>query len=283
MTLSKIFKEEFEKLYSSIEKFYRLTIQGFKPEDIHNLRVTIKRLRAFFYLIKSINPDFKIKKHFRPVRKLFKNAGKIRDIQVQIDLASTWRTEIEAEINPYLDVLAKKETRTKTEFLQFTENFNLKKIFQKHKKVSNVLEKIALKKAEKRAYKYLIRMFTQIINSGNMTNLDSEALHRLRILTKEFRYNLEFITICLPQLTFPDRLIIELQKVHHILGLINDHNVAHQFFSHIPIEQLSGNKLEPIYQKIEKEKLILHEDFMAQWIEFKRLFPDTSFLLLKHH
>ncbi len=282
MTQSKIFKEEFEKFYSNIEKFYQLTIQRFEPEDIHNLRVTIKRLRAFFYLIKAINLDFKLEKNFKPARKLFKNAGKIRDIQVQIDLASIWQTEIEAEFNTYLDVLAKKEANAKAEFLAFTEKFNLKKIACKAKNVSKVLKKVSLKKTEKRTYKYLVQMFNNIIQSGDITNLNSEALHYLRILTKEFRYNLEFIAICLPQLTFPGTLIVELQKVHQILGLINDHNVAHHFFANIPIEQSSGHKLEPVYQKIEKQKLILHEDFIAQWIEFKRLFPDASFFIFKH-
>ncbi len=282
MTQSKIFKAAFEKLYSNIENFYHITIQGFDPEDIHNLRVTIKRLRAFFYLINTMNPDFRIKKNYKAARKLFKNAGRIRDIQVQIGLASTWRTELEAGVNPYLDVLAKKEARARTEFLDFTERFNLKKIFRKRKKITTVLEKVSLKKAKKRAYKYFIRMFATIIKSGNATNLDSEALHRLRILTKEFRYNLEFITVCLPELTFPATLFIELQKVHHILGLINDHNVAHRFFTTIPIEQLSGSNLEPIYQKIESEKLKLFTDFMTQWTEFKRIFPDASVFLFRH-
>jgi CHAD domain-containing protein len=282
MTQSKIFKAVFEQLYSNIENFYHKTIQGFNPEDIHNLRVTIKRLRAFFYLINAMNPDFRIKKNFKPARKLFKNAGRIRDIQVQIGLASTWRTEIEAVVNPYLDVLAKKEARAKVEFLDFTENFTLKKIFRKRKKVTAILEKVSLKKAEKRAYKYLMRMFGTIIKSGNTINPDSEALHRLRILAKEFRYNLEFIAICLPELTFPDKLIIEIQKVHHILGLINDHNVAHRFFKNIPNEQLSGSNLEPVYQKIESEKLKLFTDFTTQWTEFKRIFPDASVFLFRH-
>lgn len=281
MIQSAVFKEEFDKLYSNIEKYYNLAIQGFDTEDIHNLRVTIKRLRAFYYLINAINPDFNIQKNYKSARKLFKKAGRIRDIQIQICLASTWQAEIAAGIDPYLEVLRKKESHRKNEFQDFAKQFNLKKIFRRQAKVARTLEKVSLSKAEKRSYQYFTSRFKKILKLGNVTRMKPKELHRLRILTKEFRYNLEFIIVCVPQLTFPAALIIELQKVHHILGLINDLNVARRFFSNLPIDLFAGQKFEQVNQKIEMEISTLYDDFKKQWMEFTHLFPDRSIFILR--
>jgi len=61
-------------------------------EDIHQLRVNMKKLRAFFRLLEfSTNRDFLYKDLNKFFRKIFKIAGSIREAQVNIELLKTYK------------------------------------------------------------------------------------------------------------------------------------------------------------------------------------------------
>lgn len=52
----------------------------------HKLRVEIKKLNAFFDLIKFCSKDFKRKKTFKPFKLLFRQAGKVREVQIEEEM-----------------------------------------------------------------------------------------------------------------------------------------------------------------------------------------------------
>ncbi len=55
----------------------------FGPKDFHALRVAIKRIKALLFLISAHCTDFRRKKQFKPFRKLFRQAGIVRELQLQ--------------------------------------------------------------------------------------------------------------------------------------------------------------------------------------------------------
>ena len=89
----------------------------FDPDGIHDLRVEIKQLRAFFRLIEWIAPKFSAKKNLRNFRKLFKAASDLRDIHVQQELTRKWAKDMEVFLSEYYNSLKQKELPARKKFL----------------------------------------------------------------------------------------------------------------------------------------------------------------------
>src|SRR5579872_3475970 len=51
-------------------------------ETIHNLRLVIKKMRALYHIAASHDPHFDFDLHFGSFIKIFKAAGKLRDIDI---------------------------------------------------------------------------------------------------------------------------------------------------------------------------------------------------------
>lgn len=61
------------------------------PEDIHRLRVEIKKIYALLALLKNCCADVEFFGHVKPVKKIFKEAGSIRDAQVNLQFIFSQR------------------------------------------------------------------------------------------------------------------------------------------------------------------------------------------------
>jgi CHAD domain-containing protein len=55
----------------------------YSPDTFHKIRLEIKKLKAFFDLIKFCSKDFKRKKTYKPFKHIFLQAGKVRDLHVE--------------------------------------------------------------------------------------------------------------------------------------------------------------------------------------------------------
>lgn len=66
----------------SIKDFIIQKKQPKHPEDLHKLRLEIKKTRATVSLLSAVNKSIKAKERLAPFRALFKQAGKIRELQL---------------------------------------------------------------------------------------------------------------------------------------------------------------------------------------------------------
>jgi len=57
-----------------------------EQEDLHRFRTGVKKLRAFFILADSAAKEPTLEQHFKPVRKVFKQAGEIRNAYINQEL-----------------------------------------------------------------------------------------------------------------------------------------------------------------------------------------------------
>ena len=82
------------KTAAALQKYYKSRINSLEkilgkpdkivtPEDFHKLRVEIKKLRAVLTLVNWSEKNFKRKKFLKSYKKLFKQAGKVRDLQLE--------------------------------------------------------------------------------------------------------------------------------------------------------------------------------------------------------
>ncbi|MDR6945116.1 CHAD domain-containing protein [Mucilaginibacter pocheonensis] len=71
----KYFDKEWKEMKTSLESYLKREQQ----EDLHKFRVQVKKIRAFLILSDSAGHHPDLIKHFKPVRKIFKKAGEIRN------------------------------------------------------------------------------------------------------------------------------------------------------------------------------------------------------------
>ena len=77
--------EYFKKNFEEILKLLPEVLQSQEESAIHQMRVHIKKLYALVKLLERSQPESKIKNDFKPIRKLFKKAGAIREIQLDLN------------------------------------------------------------------------------------------------------------------------------------------------------------------------------------------------------
>lgn len=75
----------------------------FGPRDFHALRVDIKRIKALLSLISAHCEDFRRKKQYKPFRILFRQAGIVRELQLQETILKKYGPE--PELTTYFNQL----------------------------------------------------------------------------------------------------------------------------------------------------------------------------------
>jgi CHAD domain-containing protein len=83
---TKYLDKEWEEMNASLNSFLETGDQ----EALHKFRVQIKKLKAMLSLIEGSSDENGLLKQFKPVRKIFKRAGYIRDAQINLQLSSKY-------------------------------------------------------------------------------------------------------------------------------------------------------------------------------------------------
>src|SRR6185436_616704 len=83
MKVKKEMKDYFRERDRNIDLLLKKLRHSFAPENFHRLRVEIKKTKAFFELIGSASKKFDRDHFFRPYRTIFKEAGKVRELQLE--------------------------------------------------------------------------------------------------------------------------------------------------------------------------------------------------------
>jgi len=74
---------------------FRLFLKTKSQEDLHQFRVTIKKIRSLLRLLESGPGNKKLLKDFRPVKEIFKKAGHIRNAQINLQLSARFEMKDE--------------------------------------------------------------------------------------------------------------------------------------------------------------------------------------------
>lgn len=103
------FTQYFDTRFTVFKMYLQNTSQNFEEEDLHQLRVEIKKMRSLFELLKTIFGDSFDSKYFKKtLRKLFKPGGKLRETQLNILQADETGLAL---LNSYRNDLLKKNEK----------------------------------------------------------------------------------------------------------------------------------------------------------------------------
>lgn len=124
----------------SIMILLRKPVAQFGPRDFHALRVDIKRIKALMYLISANCTDFKRKKNYRPFRKLFRQAGIVRELQLQETMLRKYGPE--ASLTMYFNHMDLELQQEQQLFFNLNSRQIRKSLKEKAKKILTALGEI---------------------------------------------------------------------------------------------------------------------------------------------
>jgi CHAD domain-containing protein len=128
MATTSALEKYFNQSLKQILAFFDRPDDRFSKKDFHDLRVNIKRIKALTALLEKLRKKFKQKSLLQPLQKLFDQAAKVRENEVQHDTIKTFpKTSITRKFSAELKDLAFVERKKFSKMLKPSLKAKLKK------------------------------------------------------------------------------------------------------------------------------------------------------------
>jgi CHAD domain-containing protein len=190
MVRSSPLKEYYERRADDFRNHFALASKACSTAAVHEMRVDLKRLRTFFNLIEAMTPGFHAEEAFRPARKLFRAAGRVRNLQVLEAKVREASKSASLELSEYYNWLKGCEHREDKKFNRVCRRFDADFFGSAWLSMKPCLEgpgARSLRKGVEARFSNLIRD----IREKESGQSHARRLHFLRRQTKEARYTLE--------------------------------------------------------------------------------------------
>jgi CHAD domain-containing protein len=222
-------------------------------EDLHKFRVQIKKLRAMLLLFEKTSKENRLLKNFKPVRKIFKHAGNIRDAHINLQLSERYNFKNEFFEGSQQKII---EDGT-TEFRGKGEEF-IKDIKTAHRKLKKQLPKVD----DSQVASYYKSQLEQIATNFTVSGF-TEDMHTNRKLIKILVYNHKLAGHALDgKIPFN---VSYLDKLQEAIGKWHDNLLAEQLFS---LPELNDkpiiSKIKRLNSGVKRSITTLSDDFLKK-------------------
>lgn len=188
MAMVQIIKSYYTEHKSVFEKNFAIVLGNFDVEAIHKMRTSTKRLRALLLLIKFLSPEkFKAKKQLNKLRLLFKHAGKIREIQIEMVTIAHYAKISEKKYPEYHEYLKTRERKEIARFLRALPEIDNKGHILNDTQILEVIQNIPEEKIKKRTEAF-IELKKDILLDINRHPLSYSKIHENRTHLKQLYY-----------------------------------------------------------------------------------------------
>ena len=212
MQNSKTDAEYLEKIREKIFTLLKKTPGTFEDEDYHKLRVEIKKLKAVAGFLQFSNKQFSKKKYLKAFKKVYKQAGKIRELQLEETFLKKNHNQF---IEQYLSDLTSRIRKEKEKFASLLGNKRQKKIKKSLKEIADFLDK----SYQADGIPFIHKERRRVSELVNELPLKPAKLHQLRKILKEDFYTRKRIRFSTPQIKAEDELLQLLGKWHDSIVL----------------------------------------------------------------
>ena len=152
---------------------------------IHQLRVTVKRIKAVFQLLQFIYPDFKARDHNTLFKPIFKSSGLIREGQINLKL---WRnySEYEKLREAYTLYLSRSRKYWRKELIEDVKSFNSEKLAKQKEEIMLRFRELGEMESANMSKKFLRSEAESIVNMLDSSGIEN-CLHDVRITLKNIK------------------------------------------------------------------------------------------------
>ncbi|WP_296704491.1 CHAD domain-containing protein [Algoriphagus sp.] len=251
----KTLKKNLKSNLDTIDELLKTPRGEFSKSTFHKLRVEIKKLNAIFNLINFCTKDFKRKETFRPFKEVFKQAGKVRELQLEEDILDQYFST--NSLFDYRKRINNDLSKEKNSFFELLGKELDRKIAHKMDVLIPFVDQVGKKKAEA----FIEKKKNVIESLISKNSLNTEELHKLRKLLKTLMYSLASIS-----LENEENIDSEELELTDLLGDWHDFDIAINKFD----KALISNEIEPNEAKEIEEvkiKISLERDLLLKKIE----------------
>ena len=246
-----------------IQSSHKLLSQSYDPENLHKLRVSLRKFKSFLSFIKNFMPKKEWKYANTLYKSLIKPTSKARDYDVfksEYLYPPHSQNQKESEFQNIYKIFDKKQNNvheyiedciTSNHYMSYLNKLQtwivdsdwkdkpIKQYKCRGKKLINLINKMVRKK-----YKNILK------NKKRALNFDQKELHRYRIDIKELRYTIETLR---PYIEHGKKEAEFLKNMQEILGKINDTYTAENVAQNLNPNN-SKNLYEPYLTKYAIDK-----------------------------
>lgn len=245
----KYLDEEWNEMNSRLKAFLDTGDQ----EELHKFRVQIKKLRAMLAMFENTFGEGKLKKDFKPVKKIFKIAGRIREAHTNLELSEQYHLKNENFAASQQRLIAEETDVFKTR----GENL-YRKTGHIQKKLRHHLHRVKDETIVNYYRSQLERISANLAVSGF-----NEEMHNNRKLIKILTYNHKLAGKALNgSLKFNAAYLDKLQEA---IGKWHDNLVAGDLFSSAEIDDKAiVTKIKRLNASVKRNINNLAEDFLTK-------------------
>jgi CHAD domain-containing protein len=171
---------------------FMVSVEDPEKENIHQLRVTIKKLKAYLQLLRSLDLEFPVTQILEPLKRVFQTAGILRDFQIHETLVLE-RTEATPGRSVLIKQLEEEEASLRASFQMQEGGFSFVGLRNGFLQLYRKLHDTELESAYWGLANYIYLKIVQIQEKIVLSATDEAKLHRLRINLKVFYYTLSFL------------------------------------------------------------------------------------------
>ncbi len=248
------------KEWKAMNSHLKVFLESGDQEELHRFRVQIKKVRAMLSLFENTSKQQHLLKDFKPVRKIFKYAGQIRDAYTNLQLGERYQLKNEVFESSQQKII---EEGT----LEFKQHG--KKHLKHIKSVYKQLKKQLSKAHNKAIAEYYKKQLQEI--SGNLTVSGfNEDMHTNRKLIKILVYNHKLANKALNG-SVPFN-VAYLDKLQGAIGEWHDNVIAAELFSTPELnDKPTVTKINRKNVSVKRSITLLADDFLnkATTIELK--------------
>lgn len=224
-TLRSALLRYFDQLCADVHFSFMEVQQDARKGTIHGLRVSLKRIRAFLQMWDQIDPYFKGKAVIQNLRPLFREAGQLRDLQIEssVLIHQEENLQLDHRISDQIKIRIAGQQRQFEEFQQAFSLAGIREIFLLTRSHIVHMSTINLRKGIRRYFHDMLEEIA-ILSQKGLTS--RKYLHKLRKRVKEAYYNIFVINTALPHLALPADLLQPLEALQSQLGAWHDHHIT---------------------------------------------------------
>ncbi|MDR3695877.1 CHAD domain-containing protein [Mucilaginibacter sp.] len=227
-------------------------------EELHKFRVQIKKLRAMLFLFENTSKESGLLKCFKPVRKIFKDAGQIRDAHTNLQLSERYHLKNKQFEEGQQKIIEEGTIEFRSNGPQF-----LKNIKSAHKRLKKQLPKVDDSLIADYYKQQLSNIATNLAVSGF-----TEDMHTNRKLIKILVYNHKLAEKSLNgSLPFNTAYLDKLQEA---IGKWHDNLVAEELFSTPELnDKPIVTKIKKVNSGVKRSIINLADDFLKKATTFE--------------
>lgn len=183
-----------ERRHETLREAMRLTRRYFAIEGIHDLRVEIKKIRAILKLMEELKPGFESKPMLRKLRRLFRIAGDMRDIDIEQDIIQ--KEIIRLDLSELINFLKQQELSGRRKLKDVCDNFDKRILSRNLKQLRQSLGDGSVAALRGPMNLILKKHADDLIVVAGKNKPTNDDLHAIRKSSKSLRYEVDVWQHC---------------------------------------------------------------------------------------